>query len=52
MAAVRGTFDYWNMTSEEAWVQVWLNIDNAETIFTTVAVLAMILFPITRLEIF
>ncbi|XP_068757981.1 adenosine receptor A3-like [Montipora capricornis] len=47
MAAVRGTFDYWNMTSEEALVQVWLNIDNAETIFTTVAVLAMISFPIT-----
>ena len=49
MAAVRGTVDYWNMTSEEALVQVWLNIDNAQTIFTTVAVLATITFPITTI---
>ncbi|XP_068713207.1 adenosine receptor A2a-like [Montipora foliosa] len=49
MAAVRGTVDYWNMTSEEALVQVWLNIDNAETIFTTVAVLATITFPVTTI---
>ena len=47
MAAVRGTVDYWNITSEEALVQVWLNIDNADTIFTTVTVLATITFPIT-----
>ncbi|XP_068757979.1 adenosine receptor A2a-like [Montipora capricornis] len=39
MAAVRGIVDYWNMTSEEALVQVWLNIDNA--------VLATITFPMT-----
>ena len=45
MAAVRGTVDYWNVTSEEALVQVWLNIDNAPTIFTTVAVLATLTFP-------
>ncbi|XP_068757990.1 adenosine receptor A2a-like [Montipora capricornis] len=49
MAAARGTVDYWNMTSEEALVQVWLNIDNAETIFTTVAVLATITFPVTTI---
>ena len=47
MAAVQDIGDYWNMTSEEALVQVWLNVDNAETIFTTVAVLATITFPIT-----
>ncbi|XP_068757989.1 adenosine receptor A2a-like [Montipora capricornis] len=47
MAAVRGIVDYRNMTSKEALVQVWLNVDNAETIFTTVAVLATITFPIT-----
>ena len=47
MAAVRDIVDYWNMTSEEALVQVWLNIDNAETILTTVAVLATITFPMT-----
>ncbi|XP_068757957.1 histamine H2 receptor-like [Montipora capricornis] len=49
MAAVRGTVDYWNMASEEALVHVWLNIDNAQTIFTTVAVLATITFPITTI---
>ncbi|XP_068757955.1 adenosine receptor A2a-like [Montipora capricornis] len=49
MAAVRGTVDYWNMTSEEALVQVWLNVDNAETIFTTVAVMATITFPVTTI---
>ena len=49
MPAVRGTVDYWNMTNEEALVQFWLNIDNAETIFTTVAVLATITFPITTI---
>ncbi|XP_068713197.1 trace amine-associated receptor 3-like [Montipora foliosa] len=47
MAAVRGIVDYWNMTSEEALVQVWLNIDNAEAIFSSVAVLATITFPMT-----
>ncbi|XP_068757961.1 trace amine-associated receptor 3-like [Montipora capricornis] len=47
MAAVRGIVDYWNMTSDEALVQVWLNVDKAETIFTTVAVLATITSPIT-----
>ena len=47
MAAVRGIVDYWSMTNEEALVQVWLNIDNAETIFTTFAVLATITFPMT-----
>ncbi|XP_068759986.1 adenosine receptor A2a-like [Montipora capricornis] len=35
------------MTSEEALVQVWLNLDNAETILTTVAVLATIMFAMT-----
>ncbi|XP_068757992.1 histamine H2 receptor-like [Montipora capricornis] len=49
MPVVRGTVDYWNMTNEEALVQFWLNIDNAETIFTTVAVLATITCPITTI---
>ena len=35
------------MTSEEALFHVWINIDNAQTIFTTVAVLATITFPMT-----
>ncbi|XP_068757968.1 adenosine receptor A2a-like [Montipora capricornis] len=44
MAAVQGIVDYLNMTSDEALFQVWINIDNAQTIFTTVAVLATITF--------
>ncbi|XP_068757971.1 melatonin receptor type 1A-like [Montipora capricornis] len=33
------------MTSEEVLAKVWINIDNAQTIVTTVAVLAAITFP-------
>ena len=49
MAAVRDIVDYWNMTSEEALVQFWLKVDNADTIFTTVAVLAAMTFPIATI---
>lgn len=46
MAAITGNFDFWNITSEEALLNVWLKVDNVKTISTTVAVLAMIMSPI------
>lgn len=46
MAAITGHFNFWNMTSEEASHKVWLRVDNAKTISTTVSAVAMIMCPI------
>ena len=46
MAAIKGNYDFWNMTSEEALLKVWLSVENAKTISATVAVLAIVMSPI------
>ena len=46
MAAIIGHVNFWNMTSEEAMLRVWLRVSNVKTISSTVAVLAMVMSPI------
>ncbi|XP_078357407.1 adenosine receptor A2a-like [Oculina patagonica] len=46
MAAIAGHFNFWNMTSEEAFNKVWLRVDNVKAVYTTLAVITMIMSPI------
>ena len=46
MAAIAGHYDYWNKTSEEAFLKEWLRVENAKTISATIAVLAIVMSPI------